>query len=206
MATYLILNIVFLIVIAIILYPITTKLKVNMKVWSLLFSVLIILTLVFDSIIIKLGIVAYDSTKISGLRLGLAPFEDFFYTLLVIILVPSLWLYFNERRILEIRKSLLSSKESLKRLFWVSRPISWPNTAYPFAAGYLVSGGSIDATLVVGTVFFLIPYNLLMYGINDVFDYESDILNPRKGGIEGMKEQRVFHPTVIKYSIITTFS
>src|SRR5660398_160996 len=24
-----------------------------------------------------------------------------------------------------------------------------------------------------------------MYGVNDVFDYESDLRNPRKGGIEG---------------------
>lgn len=67
-----------------------------------------------------------------------------------------------------------------------SRPFSWVNTAFPFAAGYLLAtGGRIDVALVVGTLYFLIPYNLLMYGINDVFDYASDLLNPRKGGIEG---------------------
>ena len=66
-----------------------------------------------------------------------------------------------------------------------SRPVSWINTAYPFAAGYVMVEREIDARLVVGTLFFLIPYNLLMYGINDVFDYESDLRNPRKGGVEG---------------------
>ena len=66
-----------------------------------------------------------------------------------------------------------------------SRPISWINTAYPFAAGYLMATREVDAVLVVGTLFFLVPYNLLMYGINDVFDYESDLANPRKGGVEG---------------------
>jgi len=66
-----------------------------------------------------------------------------------------------------------------------SRPVSWINTAFPFAAGYLMVVREVDAVLVVGTLFFLIPYNLLMYGINDVFDYESDLANPRKGGIEG---------------------
>jgi 4-hydroxybenzoate polyprenyltransferase len=67
-----------------------------------------------------------------------------------------------------------------------SRPYSWVNTAYPFAAGYLVATqGRIDLALVVGTIFFLVPYNLVMYGVNDVFDYESDLRNPRKGGIEG---------------------
>ena len=89
-----------------------------------------------------------------------------------------------------------------KKLMLVSRPISWVNTAYPFAAGYIMSGGGIDARLIVGTLFFLIPYNLLMYGVNDVFDYESDIKNPRKGGVEGMREQREFHPTILRWSII----
>ncbi|MEV4668103.1 prenyltransferase [Microbacterium sp. LWO12-1.2] len=66
-----------------------------------------------------------------------------------------------------------------------SRPISWINTAFPFAAAYLLSTREVDATLVIGTLYFLIPYNLAMYGINDVFDYASDLANPRKGGIEG---------------------
>jgi len=92
---------------------------------------------------------------------------------------------------------------TLKKLFWVSRPISWPNTAYPFAVGYLLTGGSVDLTFVIGTIYFLGPYNLLMYGINDVFDYESDIKNPRKGGVEGMREERAFHPTVVKTAILT---
>ena len=70
-------------------------------------------------------------------------------------------------------------------LFWSSRPISWVNTAYPFAAAYLFAGGDLDLVFFVGTLFFLIPYNLLMYGVNDVFDYESDLQNPRKGGVEG---------------------
>lgn len=66
-----------------------------------------------------------------------------------------------------------------------SRPISWINTAFPFAAAYLLSTREIDPTFVIGTLYFLIPYNLAMYGINDVFDYASDLANPRKGGIEG---------------------
>ena len=73
----------------------------------------------------------------------------------------------------------------LKELFWASRPVSWINTAYPFAMGYWMLTHRIDATLIIGTFYFLIPYNLLMYGINDVFDYESDLRNPRKGSIEG---------------------
>ncbi|MCZ2402235.1 prenyltransferase [Paenarthrobacter sp. Z7-10] len=70
-------------------------------------------------------------------------------------------------------------------LFVSSRPLSWVNTAYPFGAAYLLTAGHIDPTFVIGCLYFLIPYNLAMYGINDVFDYESDLRNPRKGGVEG---------------------
>ena len=73
----------------------------------------------------------------------------------------------------------------LAQIVLSSRPISWINTAFPFAAAYLLSTREVDLTLVIGTLYFLIPYNLAMYGINDVFDYASDLANPRKGGIEG---------------------
>lgn len=74
----------------------------------------------------------------------------------------------------------------MRQVLAASRPFSWINTAYPFAAGYLLATeGRVDATFVIGTLFFLVPYNLLMYGVNDVFDYASDLRNPRKGGIEG---------------------
>ena len=84
-----------------------------------------------------------------------------------------------------------------------SRPISWINTAFPFAAAYLLTTGEVDALLVVGTLFFLIPYNLLMYGINDVFDYESDLRNPRKGGAEGALLDPSLHRTVVWAGIVT---
>jgi 4-hydroxybenzoate polyprenyltransferase len=86
-------------------------------------------------------------------------------------------------------------------LFWSSRPISWVNTAFPFFATYLFVNGTIDANLIIGTFFFLIPYNLLMYGINDVFDYESDLRNPRKGGIEGALLDPSLHKLTIWASI-----
>lgn len=84
-----------------------------------------------------------------------------------------------------------------------SRPISWVNTAFPFGAAYLVTGGSLDAVFWVGVLFFLIPYNIAMYGINDVFDYESDIRNPRKGGVEGAVLSKDLHPALLWASAVT---
>jgi 4-hydroxybenzoate polyprenyltransferase len=86
----------------------------------------------------------------------------------------------------------------LRALFVSSRPLSWVNTAFPFAAAYLITHGSFDVVFVVGTLYFLIPYNLAMYGINDVFDYESDLRNPRKGGVEGaLLDRRMHRPTIL---------
>ena len=73
----------------------------------------------------------------------------------------------------------------IRQLLLSSRPLSWVNTAYPFAAAYLLTVREVDWVFIVGTIYFLVPYNLAMYGINDVFDYESDLRNPRKGGVEG---------------------
>jgi 4-hydroxybenzoate polyprenyltransferase len=85
----------------------------------------------------------------------------------------------------------------LPSLLGSSRPVSWVNTAYPFAAAYLLAGGGVDVTLVVGTLYFLVPYNLLMYGVNDVFDYESDLRNARKGGVEGVVLSSRWHRATI---------
>lgn len=84
-----------------------------------------------------------------------------------------------------------------------SRPISWINTAFPFAAAYLLSAREIDLTLIIGTLYFLVPYNLAMYGINDVFDYASDLANPRKGGIEGALLSPRIHRATLWAAVVT---
>ena len=91
----------------------------------------------------------------------------------------------------------------LRAVLASSRPISWINTAYPFAAAYLMSGGQVGVTFIVLTVFFLVPYNLLMYGINDVFDYESDLRNPRKGGVEGVVLDRGLHRLTLWSAVLS---
>lgn len=86
----------------------------------------------------------------------------------------------------------------LKHLLLSSRPLSWVNTAYPFGAAYLLMGGGPSLDFWLGCLFFLVPYNLAMYGINDVFDYESDMRNPRKGGVEGSVLDPALHrPTLL---------
>jgi len=90
-----------------------------------------------------------------------------------------------------------------RALFAASRPLSWVNTAFPFAAAYVLTTRQVDAMLVVGTLFFLVPYNLAMYGINDVFDYESDLRNPRKGGVEGAMLDRRMHRPILVAAVLS---
>lgn len=95
---------------------------------------------------------------------------------------------------------------AVRQVVGSSRPVSWINTAYPFAAAYLLAGGLGRvgvAELVVGTVYFLVPYNLLMYGLNDVWDYESDLRNPRKGGIEGVVLSRRWHRLTVWSAVLS---
>jgi 4-hydroxybenzoate polyprenyltransferase len=93
---------------------------------------------------------------------------------------------------------------ALTQLLVSSRPVSWINTAFPFAAAYWLITGRLDAPVIIGALFFLVPYNLLMYGINDVFDYPSDLVNPRKGGIEGALLDPSYHRITIWAATLTT--
>src|SRR4051812_3589006 len=73
----------------------------------------------------------------------------------------------------------------IRELLVASRPVSWINTGLPFLAAAYATTRSLDAVVVLGTLYFLFPYNLLLYGVNDLFDYASDVRNPRKQGVEG---------------------
>jgi hypothetical protein len=46
---------------------------------------------------VGLGIVGYDEAKISGVLLGVAPLEDFAYTVAAVFALPALWLLLPAR-------------------------------------------------------------------------------------------------------------
>lgn len=53
--------------------------------------VLVVLTGIFDNVIVGLGIVAYDTTHIAGLFIGVVPVEDFAYSVAAVLVLPTLW-------------------------------------------------------------------------------------------------------------------
>ncbi|WP_369371835.1 lycopene cyclase domain-containing protein [Promicromonospora sp. Populi] len=58
---------------------------------------LLVLTAVFDNVMIATGLIAYSDAHISGVRIGLAPVEDFAYPLAAVVLLPALWSFFASR-------------------------------------------------------------------------------------------------------------
>lgn len=147
---------------------------------------LVILTAVFDSVMISAGLFHYAPELVSGPTIGRAPIEDFAYPLAAVIALPALWTLLTKR-------GTAPMGALLRHAFVASRPVSWINTAFPFGAALLLATREVDWLLVVGFVYYLVPYNLAMYGINDVYDYASDLKNPRKGGIEGALLPPRFH-------------
>lgn len=89
MATYLILNLVFIAILLV--WWLIAKPPVKLRTIGATIGILVIFTAVFDSLIVSLGIVDYDYAKTLGLTIGTAPLEDFFYAILAGALVPAVW-------------------------------------------------------------------------------------------------------------------
>lgn len=72
----------------------------------------------------------------------------------------------------------------------VSRPRFWFYVFGPYIVG-LVAGVAtrdelVNPIYVLFAIYFLFPANLLIYGVNDIFDYETDKLNEKKTTYEAL--------------------
>jgi lycopene cyclase domain-containing protein len=91
MMTYLLLNLVFIAVVCGVIAIVMKPRRVSRAIIITL-AVLLVLTMVFDNLIVGLSIVDYNPDKILGIRIGFAPIEDFMYAILAVILVPAVWI------------------------------------------------------------------------------------------------------------------
>jgi len=76
------------------------------------------------------------------------------------------------------------------RLLYISRPVLWINTVGPATVGMWLAGGLWNWEALPVLLWLTLPFNLLIYGVNDVFDQETDAQNPRKGTLEGARIDR----------------
>ncbi len=61
------------------------------RVVALTLGILLVVTAVFDNIMISVGLVAYNPEAISGVFIGVAPLEDFAYAIAAGVGLPALW-------------------------------------------------------------------------------------------------------------------
>jgi 4-hydroxybenzoate polyprenyltransferase len=65
--------------------------------------------------------------------------------------------------------------------------VLWINTVGPATVGMWLSGDLWRWDFLPILLWLTLPFNLLIYGVNDVFDQETDAKNPRKGTLEGAR-------------------
>ncbi len=87
--TYVVLSVAVLALVALACLPVLRRLP--HRPLLLTGAALVALTAVFDPLIVAAGIVAYDESLISGVRVAGAPIEDVAYALAAVLLVPTLW-------------------------------------------------------------------------------------------------------------------
>jgi lycopene elongase/hydratase (dihydrobisanhydrobacterioruberin-forming) len=77
----------------------------------------------------------------------------------------------------------------IKKLILTSRPLFWLTHFAAFLIGInSLSRNTLSLEIVLLSLFLLsLPLSIFIYGINDITDYESDLINDRKGGIFGLK-------------------
>lgn len=104
----------------------------------------------------------------------------------------------------------------LHALLKVSRPVVWVVCPLIFARGFMASGAELGIVALFQAVLLTFPISLIGYGINDIYDYDSDRLNRRKGGMEGarlavknrrlVKNASVYAAVALMISSLMTFN
>ncbi|MDQ4077262.1 MAG: UbiA family prenyltransferase [Chloroflexota bacterium] len=90
----------------------------------------------------------------------------------------------------------------LRDVIGTSRPLLWLNTAVLWVLGLLVLERAPTWADLVMIGYFTLPFNLWLHGINDVYDYESDLLNVRKGSDEGALLPRAMHGPMVRAMLL----
>jgi 4-hydroxybenzoate polyprenyltransferase len=70
-------------------------------------------------------------------------------------------------------------------LIQVSRPIIWPVLPLVYLLGLHAASAELNSIAVMQMMVLTFPMNLIGCGLNDIFDYESDRLSPRRRTVWG---------------------
>lgn len=104
-------------------------------------------------------------------------------------------------------------REYLALAYKVSRPRFWFYLAGPFTVGCIWGAESFldlaTPEFFLHMFYFLLPANLFLYGINDYWDSDTDLLNPKKGekehlvkGVERRQLRRLLAVTLALSAVL----
>ncbi len=79
------------------IYAVLMRRWLNIRPLGFAAILMFTLTAIFDNVIIGTGIVAYDDDLLLGVKILYAPIEDFAYTAVALVLVPSLFNLFRTK-------------------------------------------------------------------------------------------------------------
>ncbi|MHC3436990.1 prenyltransferase [Natrialbaceae archaeon A-gly3] len=106
----------------------------------------------------------------------------------------------------DLARTHSSPTDRLAYLLVLSRPRFWLYLAGPVLVGVAYGAGStgdlVTPTTVALFAYFLLPANVFLYGINDVYDREIDAENPKKEGREARYEGQRFVPGVVAVCVV----
>lgn len=91
-----VLNAIVLVVLLAVSFPVLRRLRGVPVLWTVFH--LCVLTLVFDTLMIDVGLYVFDPAKILGVWLWGAPLEDFAYAVAASVAMPVLWTVLGRRR------------------------------------------------------------------------------------------------------------
>jgi len=107
--TYWALNAVFLAVAAIL--AVIARRRMNWPAVALTGLVVLVMTAAFDNVMIAVGLVAYNPDRISGVFIGIAPLEDFAYSVAAVLGLPALWSILSRRGVRAADAPAISGSE-----------------------------------------------------------------------------------------------
>ena len=97
---------------------------------------------------------------------------------------------------------------NIQRLLKISRPRFWIYELGPYVVGIAAAAQGEHAVwlllpVLLFFIFFLYPANIYIYGINDIFDYETDKLNPKKVSYESLVVPEEWKKLSIHIALVT---
>lgn len=92
---------------------------------------------------------------------------------------------------------------TLLQLIKVSRPLYILIFLVSFGYSLFLAKATFSNPLLWLQIAWLtIPSGIILFGLNDIYDYPSDLKNPRKGGAWGAILNPVFHPLIFRLSAV----